>query len=372
MIRSIALMGSHRTGKTRLAENLAEKLDYEFVSFSFNPAYKALGIKMGVEVDFDTRIKLQEHAISMYQEALDAVLREGKPFISDRCFLDLIGYTLSELPSDPKPEHSEWLDQYIERCIQLTKMYYGAVFLLRPGIDAVADETSWSADPVVINKVDACMLWAAVESGTVTILPAGLTDLNDRVETVIHQIETSETRTMNALLDYLSGDMKQSMWCGIPVGTQEILDTAVERAGSVSVDSKENYENHPAVGHLCGWFNKTSKVYPDSSDVFGLYVFDHDSKSFIAGDMDESNASLKTLLSYKPVALFPYNGTVVLAVFGKGISHNVVMNGFATSFDAAGDKWWEITNKASALNISRISMESLQRLPELTKKEFAA
>lgn len=182
-MQTMALMGSHRVGKTTLAKAYAEKHDLDFVSCSVSPAYKALGIPMGTPTEFSVRMTIQDTALTMYTKALNEQVATGRNFIADRCFLDLVGYTLADFPNNASAEESVWLSEYVDKCVTLNQQYYHSVVLIRPGIPIKEDMTSWSAESGVIDKVDACMLWAAdLTEDAVFKIPKMVIDLDQRID----------------------------------------------------------------------------------------------------------------------------------------------------------------------------------------------
>ncbi len=152
-----SLMGSHRTGKTTLAKAYAEKHGIDFIPMSVAPAYKACGIPMGPVTDFIDRMAIQDAALEIYEASLPV---EGN-FITDRCYLDLLAYTLVDYPQNPTEHEATWFLSYTYKCIALNTQYFDKVMLLRPGIPLEECSTSWAADFGVVAKVDAAMLWAA-------------------------------------------------------------------------------------------------------------------------------------------------------------------------------------------------------------------
>lgn len=160
-MKGISLMGSHRTGKTTLAMAHAERQEIDFIPMSVSPAYKACGIPMGPVDDFADRMAIQEEAMKQYEAKL--VNQEGK-FITDRCFLDLLAYTLADYPQNPTEYEATWFLSYAYKCNALNAQFFNKVMLLRPGIPLQKCETSWAADFGLVAKVDACMLWAADQS----------------------------------------------------------------------------------------------------------------------------------------------------------------------------------------------------------------
>jgi len=182
-MRTVALMGAHRTGKTTLAKAYADSKGCDFVSCSVSPAYVQLNIPMGTQVNFLTRMAIQDTALNLYQNSLNTQLTTGREFISDRCFLDLVAYTLADYPNTATPDEATWLADYTEKCLRLNEEYFHSVALIRPGIPLSEDVTSWSGDKGVIDKVDACMLWVAELAGdSVFSIPKEALDLTKRLK----------------------------------------------------------------------------------------------------------------------------------------------------------------------------------------------
>jgi hypothetical protein len=166
-MRGTSFMGSHRTGKTTLAKAYAEKHGIKFIPMSVAPAYEACGIPMG-PVSFKDRMKIQDEAMMQYIENLEFA---NAPFITDRCFLDLLAYTLADYPQAPTEEESAWFREYCKKCRELTYYHFNTVVLIRPGIPIEKCGTSWAADGGVIAQVDACMLWAAEQTKGIRQMP---------------------------------------------------------------------------------------------------------------------------------------------------------------------------------------------------------
>jgi hypothetical protein len=168
-MKGISLMGSHRTGKTTLATEYATKHGITFIPMSVSTAYYANGIPMGKVDDFVDRMLIQETALKQYESRLKD---QTEPFITDRCFLDLIAYSLADYPENPTEHEATWFLSYAYQCNALNAMYYDKIMLIRPGIPLESCETSWAADFGIVAKVDACMLWAGDQaSNDIYILP---------------------------------------------------------------------------------------------------------------------------------------------------------------------------------------------------------
>lgn len=186
-MKGIALMGTHRVGKTTLAKTYADKYHMDLIHCSVSPAYIKCGYLMGSQLSMTHRINVQETALKMYQDTFDNQLLKGVPYITDRCFLDLIGYTLADYREEYQTE--SWFMNYVQRCIDLTELYFSKVILIRPGVKINNCETSWSGEYGIVSKVDACMLWAAEKSEIVTQLKPSILTLDKRIEFIEQLLE---------------------------------------------------------------------------------------------------------------------------------------------------------------------------------------
>lgn len=154
-------------------------------------------------------------------------------------------------------------------------------------------------------------------------------------------------------------------------GPQSILDRAVQCAIGQKVDWLVNYENHPALRELCEWWNSTVESKRACADVFLLYIWDEPKKMFVPGDYEEPPMSAKDMRSWGSgeVAYFRYGATTVAVIFGKGEQHYFVNDdGCVTALTATGNFMSGAWCDPYKFNVSRVSMQSLQRLPELASK----
>ena len=89
-IVKIGLCGSHRTGKTTLAEAVALKMGIPFVKTQTSEVFKQHGLDPSAPMDFGTRIRIQEHIIRAAEEIWES---EPNSFITDRTPIDMMKNT---------------------------------------------------------------------------------------------------------------------------------------------------------------------------------------------------------------------------------------------------------------------------------------
>lgn len=197
----IGLVGAHRVGKSTLAKYLAEKTGRKYVPVSISDMQKKHGYDSSrQDYPFEIRMIIQEHLLKEFTEKLVIMpsmykiialehYQEPK-LVFDRTPLDLIGYTLIHVNDQLTDEQSQWLLEYIERCIKLTNEYFDGVMLVQPGIPLVTDNTTSSkASAGIIEHLNAIytsyMIDPRVRSST-AILPRDMLDLDDRANYCIN------------------------------------------------------------------------------------------------------------------------------------------------------------------------------------------
>lgn len=193
----IGLLGAHRTGKSTLMNAFVKKYPaVKATSFNISGWQKSLGFASSIQnQSFDIRMQIQEHlyiAFDKHLESLrtqDSVLRQESLYISDRTPLDLIGYTMIHANGNISKEQSDWLLDYVDKCIKLTNKYYDKLILIQPGITPVKD-TDTSAEPILgfMEHLNAIYLSYMIDNRVTPqklIMPRDLLDLQQRVEFIL-------------------------------------------------------------------------------------------------------------------------------------------------------------------------------------------
>ncbi len=94
MQKGLGLCGSHRTGKTTLAQMFAEEYDLDFVVTTTSEVFAEHGLKPSSPMDFTTRLWIQDKIISAAEKIWSGC---DTPFITDRTPLDMLAYTLGDI-----------------------------------------------------------------------------------------------------------------------------------------------------------------------------------------------------------------------------------------------------------------------------------
>ena len=180
----LGLIGSHRTGKTTLAESFAKKTGATVVKMSIGSLQKELGFDSSNQsYDFDTRMEIQEHLLRRFEEIYMAV--KGVDAVADRTPLDLIGYTMLAVKDDLSEAQSDRLEKYVQDCINLTNEFFSALVLLQPGIPLSTAATSAKSCRAMMEKLNFIYLGTITDERNIVphfYIPRALTDIECRVK----------------------------------------------------------------------------------------------------------------------------------------------------------------------------------------------
>lgn len=180
----LGLIGSHRTGKTTLAEAYAEKTGATIVKMDVGGLQRKLGFDSSNQsYDFDTRMDIQERLLFCFEEIYKSV--SGEDAVVDRTPLDLIGYTMLAVKDDLSEAQSDRLNKYVQDCINLTNEHFTALVLVQPGIPLTTAVTSAKSCTALMEKLNLIYLGTITDERTVTphfYIPRAMIKLEHRVK----------------------------------------------------------------------------------------------------------------------------------------------------------------------------------------------
>lgn len=149
-----AISGSQGSGKSTLISALKERGFSTVERKTSRSILKDWGVELrDVNNDADLTIKFQEEIIIRKHD--DDISAEGDCVITERTFMDLAAYTLAAMGKDML--HSDWIDQYIERCAEQQKIY-DMVFYLTAGHFTVENDGVRNANRHYSRMIDLAML----------------------------------------------------------------------------------------------------------------------------------------------------------------------------------------------------------------------
>lgn len=184
--------------------------DYGFLECNVGDVCKREGIDPSQPMPFETRMALQ-NAILDHCEGLWAA-EKRLHFFTDRTPIDFLMYTTADLAGHiclTDKEYDLYMD-YRQRCFDATQRYFGALFVIQPGIpiEDPGDKPTAALDRSYIEHLNslAIGLLAAPEMNTpYYIMQREVLDLDERVSQILrtlayvlkrHSIQT-ETVTFN-------------------------------------------------------------------------------------------------------------------------------------------------------------------------------
>jgi nicotinamide riboside kinase len=183
----IGLMGASSTGKTTLAKAFVKQVpEIKFITSPVSQAYADLGVDPREDVDFVTRLRVQEEILN---RAENAYIETDGPFISDRTPLDFIAYTLADVRRDNLSLiEQDRFSRYFERCLEVTNRHFGSLCLLQPGIEYEDDGRRPKPNTVYQEHINLLLLGLLMD-GRVRSRKAMIrrdnVDLQRRVESLV-------------------------------------------------------------------------------------------------------------------------------------------------------------------------------------------
>lgn len=180
----IGLAGAHRTGKTSICEQLAEKNPFPFVRTSARELADRLGFDVNNPGTMEERLEFQEQLLLAFEETYAA---QTGVFFADRTPYDMAAYMLSEVQTgEVDPALDMRINAYIEKCIEMANRYFGIICVIQPGIRFVHEPGTPTFNVGYQEKLNALMIGTAYSTfrRQLFVLDRTVTDLQRRVEIV--------------------------------------------------------------------------------------------------------------------------------------------------------------------------------------------
>jgi hypothetical protein len=150
---AIGLCGSHRTGKTTLAKEVARKTGLQFIQTSTSAVFSKNGLNPSEPMDSDTRIWIQNKVVSAAEEVWDAA---SGGFITDRTPIDMMAYTLADIDGASTVDFFA-LEKYLDHCFQVTDRIFSHLVILQPAIPLVHEEGKAALNKAYIEHLNILM-----------------------------------------------------------------------------------------------------------------------------------------------------------------------------------------------------------------------
>jgi hypothetical protein len=187
----IGLCGSHRTGKTTLAKEVALTLELDFVQTSTSEVFAENGLNPSEPMDFNTRIWIQNKVVS----AAEQVWKSTKgTFITDRTPIDMMAYTLADIDGASSVDFDA-LEKYLEHCFHVTDTIFNQLFVLQPAIPLVYEEGKAALNRAYMEHLNILMQGLCSDERLhcpVYHIPRHIIPLDDRVNIIVTGLKKSK------------------------------------------------------------------------------------------------------------------------------------------------------------------------------------
>jgi len=187
MNKGIGLCGSHRTGKTTLAREIAGRTGMEFLQTTTSEVFARHGLDPSSAMDFHTRLWIQHKVV----ETAEAVWQGAcGPFISDRTPIDMMAYTLADIQGGTLVDFAE-LEKYLDHCFAVTNSFFSDLVVIQPAIPLVHEEGKAALNRSYMEHLNMLVTGLCCDERLhcrFTLLSRGIVDLDARVGEVLKLI----------------------------------------------------------------------------------------------------------------------------------------------------------------------------------------
>lgn len=187
---NIGLAGSHRTGKTTLAQEYSEKMGVPFVQTSASEVFKMMGFDPKADYDFKVRMLIQNEIL----DASEKLWRAQKgDFITDRTPIDMLAYTIADIQREnlDKDDEKIFMD-YQRSCIDVLNRQFSMLVVIQPGIKLVEAEGKAPANEAYIEHINTLVVGIVNDARigcSKFIMSRKTTDLRRRLDVLDQAVE---------------------------------------------------------------------------------------------------------------------------------------------------------------------------------------
>lgn len=185
---NIGLCGSHRTGKTTLAEAISQRTGMPFLKTVTSEVFQQCGLDPSRPMDFKKRLWIQHKILDSAEKMWQA---KEEQFVTDRTPVDMIAYTLADIQGTTEVNFDE-LEGYLGRCIDVTNRFFALLVLVQPGIPLMHEEGKAALNEGYLEHLNYVILGLCNDDrirGTFVYLHRAMTSLDDRVNTVLNKLK---------------------------------------------------------------------------------------------------------------------------------------------------------------------------------------
>ncbi len=195
----LGLAGTHRSGKSTLARDVAERAGIGYYDGSFGRLAKTLGYESVSKMDIAERLAMQHRVLDLYERE---IRQDAGGRITDRTPLDMIAYLMAEvgMHAGLDAAASRAVVAYRDRCIALTRELFDAVFLLQPLPVYVVADGKPSGDPAYQQHIQ-MLIEGAIHAarGSIRVIPIDSHDHDIRTGKVLEAIPTADGHALRSI-----------------------------------------------------------------------------------------------------------------------------------------------------------------------------
>ncbi len=182
---NLGFCGAHRTGKTTLANMVANQKKLPFVKTDTSAVFAKFDLDPALPMKFATRLQIQHQILD---SAIKTWEQEPRIFVSDRTPIDMIAYTLGDILGKTDVDFAA-LDEYINLCFAITNKFFGKLILVQPGIPLVYESGKAALNLAYIEHIHFLILGLCHDfrlKSTVLCLDRDCLNLEARLEVAMN------------------------------------------------------------------------------------------------------------------------------------------------------------------------------------------
>lgn len=190
---NIGICGSHRTGKTTLAQAIATQLNIPFAVTSTSEVFKQHGLDPAQPLEFENRLWIQQKVLLAGEQIWQQHKATG--FVTDRTPIDMMAYTLADIQGDTTVDFSA-LQDYLTDCFQITNQYFSQLFIIQPAISLVYEMGKAALNKAYIEHLNSLIIGLCHDEQSrikTTIIKRETINLAERIKLILQTI--MDTRT---------------------------------------------------------------------------------------------------------------------------------------------------------------------------------
>ena len=190
----IGLSGSHRVGKTTLAQAFAERHGIPFVRTSATEVFAAIGRNPKVDYPIEERISIQEAILYAFEKQYAQARKVSGVFVADRTPIDLASYMLADVlrgTTAENPALSALIDGYVDKCLLSASEWFAVIVLVQPGIALVEADGKAPACSAYIEHLNALQAGLMLDPRLHSrhyMIARQFTDLEQRIQCLGHAV----------------------------------------------------------------------------------------------------------------------------------------------------------------------------------------